>query len=384
MNKLIQLIPVSKYDRIPIKAIETLLTVHTSKQISEVDDQPELSPLERLSFEIYPRRKSNFELCAKRVEAQQFALKPTLLNFLECTEHELDHALNNQDPMIIYNVVPSKFAQYLEASGIGKLVARWWQILPPEIPGCDLAIADLDCLQERGIKFYFLVPQFLPPKCVDWQRIFRAIRSDHIKFINSTGGNIKVFPLIDPDLLQYNRADGLRVESIASTFCRTSPELRESLAKIMSIFLEVRCGEKLETSTGAKSIFRLADDSRQIYPSEQIKLTQTLVGSREVHTSYQVFKFVGILDAFSEPAFRTVMGQYIEVEINVVLDLLDLDFVDSSGLGALVLVVKQVQAVEGTVQIIVNTSVARTINLVGLQQFLCLQSSVKAAIALLS
>jgi anti-anti-sigma factor len=397
MNKLIQLIPVSEYDRIPIKAIETLLTAHASKPIPEFDDEPwDMSPSERLSFEVYPRKRDEFEQYAKKVQAQhpnyygEFTLKTTLLDFSQCTEHQLDRALDNQDPLILYNVVPSKFAQYLDASGVGKLIARWWQILPPNIQGCDLAISDLKCLQERGIKFYFLIPQFLPTqKNVDWKSIFSDIHQNSIDFISSTGKNIQVFPLIEIDRLKYTRKDGVIVESIASACCRTTPEMLEDLQQIMSIFLEIKCSEKLELYTQAHSGFRKPEHSGQTYPSDQIKFTQaldkTLAGYHHIHEQCQVFQFMGILDAFSEPEFRLVMDKYIDDgAIDIVLDLLDIDFVDSSGLGALVQVVKKVQSLEGTVQVVVSSSIARTINLVQLQQFFSLRSSVAEAISSLA
>ncbi len=53
---------------------------------------------------------------------------------------------------------------------------------------------------------------------------------------------------------------------------------------------------------------------------------------------------------------------------------------DSSGLGALVQLVKQVQASQGTLQIVTNPRVTQTVKLVRLEQFLSLQSSVEVAL----
>jgi anti-anti-sigma factor len=88
-----------------------------------------------------------------------------------------------------------------------------------------------------------------------------------------------------------------------------------------------------------------------------------------------------LLDAFSEPTFRKVVGKYIEDgPKHIVLDLSKIDFVDSSGLGALVQLVKKAQSVEGSLQIVSNPRVTQTVKLVRLEQFLSLQPSVETAL----
>jgi anti-anti-sigma factor len=90
---------------------------------------------------------------------------------------------------------------------------------------------------------------------------------------------------------------------------------------------------------------------------------------------------VGQLDAFSEPTFRKVLTNCIEEgPKHVVLDLSKIDFVDSSGLGALVQVAKKAQQASGTLQIVTNARVTQTVKLVRLEQFLALQPSVDIAI----
>jgi anti-anti-sigma factor len=64
---------------------------------------------------------------------------------------------------------------------------------------------------------------------------------------------------------------------------------------------------------------------------------------------------------------------------HIVLDLSKIDFVDSSGLGALVQAAKQAQA-SGTLQIVTNPRVTQTVKLVRLEKFLALQPSVDIAI----
>jgi anti-anti-sigma factor len=115
--------------------------------------------------------------------------------------------------------------------------------------------------------------------------------------------------------------------------------------------------------------------------SEQLPLTVSLRGSLDVDESYQIFHLTGLLDAFSEPTFRKVIGKHIEEgPKHVILDLSKIDFIDSSGLGALVQLAKQAQAAEGTLQIVTNPRVTQTVKLVRLEKFLALQSSVEAAL----
>ena len=65
---------------------------------------------------------------------------------------------------------------------------------------------------------------------------------------------------------------------------------------------------------------------------------------------------------------------------NINLDLSKIDFVDSSGLGALVQLVKKAQSSGGTLQIVTNPRVTQTVKLVRLEKFLSLQPSVEEAL----
>ncbi|WNN91935.1 STAS domain-containing protein [Gloeocapsopsis dulcis] len=110
-------------------------------------------------------------------------------------------------------------------------------------------------------------------------------------------------------------------------------------------------------------------------------MTVSLRGTREARDNYQLFRFTGLLDAFSEPTFRKVIGKCIdEGPRNVILDLSQIDFVDSSGLGALVQLAKQAQSAGGTSQIVTNARVTQTVKLVRLEQFLSLRPSVEVAL----
>lgn len=110
-------------------------------------------------------------------------------------------------------------------------------------------------------------------------------------------------------------------------------------------------------------------------------LTVSLRGTREVKNNYQLFRLTGLLDAFSEATFRKVISKCIDDgPKHVILDLSQIDFVDSSGLGALVQLVKKAQTLEGTLQIVSNPRVTQTVKLVRLEKFLSLQPSVDEAV----
>ncbi len=105
-------------------------------------------------------------------------------------------------------------------------------------------------------------------------------------------------------------------------------------------------------------------------------------GTREVRDNYQLFRLIGQLDAFSEPTFRKVIGNCIdEGPKHIILGLSQIDFIDSSGLGALVQLVKKAQGTEGgSLQIVTNPRVTQTVKLVRLEKFLSLQPSLEAAV----
>ncbi len=108
----------------------------------------------------------------------------------------------------------------------------------------------------------------------------------------------------------------------------------------------------------------------------------SLRGTRELRDNCQLFRLTGLLDAFSEPTFRKTLGSKIEEgPKNIILDLSQIDFVDSSGLGALVQLAKQAKTAQGTLQIVTNARVTQTVKLVRLEKFLSLQVSVDEALA---
>lgn len=108
----------------------------------------------------------------------------------------------------------------------------------------------------------------------------------------------------------------------------------------------------------------------------------SLRGTREVKDTHQTFRLTGLLDAFSEPTFRKVVSDHIaDGPSQVVLDLSKIDFLDSSGLGALVQLAKQAKNQQGSLQIVTNSRVTQTVKLVRLEKFLPLHNTLDEAIA---
>ncbi|MCL2932028.1 MAG: STAS domain-containing protein [Trichodesmium sp. MAG_R03] len=111
-----------------------------------------------------------------------------------------------------------------------------------------------------------------------------------------------------------------------------------------------------------------------------LNLTVSLRGSLEVRDNYQLFRLTGLLDAFSEGTFLKTLKEKIDKgPKNIILDLSKIDFVDSSGLGALVQLVKQTNKDNGTLQIVSNARVTQTVKLVRLEKFLSLRTSLDEA-----
>ncbi|MEO0946643.1 MAG: STAS domain-containing protein [Cyanobacteria bacterium J06641_5] len=104
-------------------------------------------------------------------------------------------------------------------------------------------------------------------------------------------------------------------------------------------------------------------------------------GTREVRENCQILRLTGLLDAFSEPVALKVLGALIdEGPSDIILSLAQIDFIDSSGLGALVRLVKQAQTQGGSLQVITNPRVTQTVKLVRLEKFLSLQDNLEAAL----
>lgn len=111
----------------------------------------------------------------------------------------------------------------------------------------------------------------------------------------------------------------------------------------------------------------------------------SLRGTREVRSNCQIFNLLGQLDAFSEPTFQKVIIGYVKQEANqIILDLSQIDFIDSSGIGALVRIAKQIEGLKGKLQIVSNPRVTQTVKMVRLEKFLNLRTSLDEALAEIS
>jgi len=112
------------------------------------------------------------------------------------------------------------------------------------------------------------------------------------------------------------------------------------------------------------------------------KLTVSLRGNLDVKTNITVFTFKGQLDAFSEKQFKTFVTKNIN-EFPFIIDLTKIDFLDSSGLGALVQTAKECKKLKLGFSIVGNSRVAQTIKLVRLGDFLNLKESLEDALTYL-
>ena len=111
------------------------------------------------------------------------------------------------------------------------------------------------------------------------------------------------------------------------------------------------------------------------------KLTVSLRGSIELKTNIIVFSFKGQLDAFSEKQFKTFIAKTLKKDPqSSVIDLSKIDFLDSSGLGALVQVSKEFKNLKLGFSVVGNSRVAQTIKLVRLGDFLNLKSTLEDAL----
>ena len=115
------------------------------------------------------------------------------------------------------------------------------------------------------------------------------------------------------------------------------------------------------------------------------KLTVSLRGNIEVKTKFIVFTFKGQLDSFSEKQFKNFINNNLKnYPLPFVIDLSKIDFLDSSGLGALVQTSKEYKKLKLGFCVVGNSRVAQTIKLVRLGDFLNLKSDLEEAIKSLS
>ena len=115
--------------------------------------------------------------------------------------------------------------------------------------------------------------------------------------------------------------------------------------------------------------------------SELQRLTVSLRGGFEQKDGCLVFHFTGQLDAYSEKQFTDYVGNVLKAnKLPSVLDLSKIDFLDSSGLGALVQLAKQCTDAKRSFLLVGNTRVTQTIKLVRLEEFLHLVEDLPTAL----
>ena len=111
------------------------------------------------------------------------------------------------------------------------------------------------------------------------------------------------------------------------------------------------------------------------------RLTVSLRGNSIIKVNTIVFTFTGQLDAFSEKQFKTFITSNLEkAPMAFVIDLNKIDFLDSSGLGALVQTAKESKKLKLKLSVIGNSRVIQTIKLVRLAKFLNLKSDLESAL----
>ena len=94
-----------------------------------------------------------------------------------------------------------------------------------------------------------------------------------------------------------------------------------------------------------------------------------------------MFNFTGQLDAYSEKQFQTYVEDVLKANrSSVVLELSNIDFLDSSGLGALVQLAKLCKDAKRSFIVVGNARVVQTIKLVRLEDFLHLVPDLKTAL----
>ena len=98
-----------------------------------------------------------------------------------------------------------------------------------------------------------------------------------------------------------------------------------------------------------------------------------------------MINFTGQLDAYSEKQFTTYINEvFASNQLPVVIDLTNIDFIDSCGLGAMVQAAKKCTQSKRDFNVVGNPRVVQTIRLVRLEEFLHLEPDLNTAIGKLS
>lgn len=116
--------------------------------------------------------------------------------------------------------------------------------------------------------------------------------------------------------------------------------------------------------------------------SELQRLTVSLRGGIEQKNGCLVFHFTGQLDAYSEKQFMEYAADVLKAnKLPAVFDLSKIDFLDSSGLGALVQLAKQCTDAKRPFMCVGTSRVKQTVKLVRLEEFLHLVEDLPTALS---
>ncbi|HYP03600.1 MAG TPA: STAS domain-containing protein [Cyanobium sp.] len=114
-------------------------------------------------------------------------------------------------------------------------------------------------------------------------------------------------------------------------------------------------------------------------------MTVSLRGGCERQAQCLLFSFTGQLDAYSDKQFTDFITSHrVGTTLPLVIDLSRIDFIDSSGLGALVQLAKQCNESGSQFLVVGNARVVQTVKLVRLEEFLHLQPDLESALGRLT
>ncbi|WP_241434006.1 MULTISPECIES: STAS domain-containing protein [unclassified Prochlorococcus] len=115
------------------------------------------------------------------------------------------------------------------------------------------------------------------------------------------------------------------------------------------------------------------------------RLTVSLRGGFERRKGCLVFHFTGQLDEYSKKQFTDFVNDvFSSNKLPIVIDLTKIDFIDSTGLGAMVHYAKKCKNAKRSFVVVGNSRVIQIIKLVRLEEFLHLSSDLNTALSQLA